>query len=176
MGRDFDAIRCYRLVNESHPMDFRARLCLKDAEAGGDMYFDEEQQKKRERRNKILETPITDFELSVRSRNCLEKMNVITVGDLCRITEPELLAFKNFGETSLNEIKQIMGAKGLRLGQSIEGDEGKPAKIKALRKKPVDTEKLMAKPVDDLGLRLLRLTCQGRRRSSWPVPAGSPWR
>lgn len=159
MGRDYDAIRCYRLVNESHPTDFRARLCLRDAEAGGDMYFDEEQQKKRERRNKILETPITDFELSVRSRNCLEKMNVTTLGDLCRISEQELLSFKNFGETSLNEIKQIMGAKGLRLGQSLEGDDGKPAKIKALRKRPVDTEKLMAKSIDDLGLSVRSQHC-----------------
>ena len=53
----------------------------------------------------------------MRSRNCLKKMNINTLGDLLRITEAELLAYKNFGETSLNEIKAMLKQKGLRLGQ-----------------------------------------------------------
>jgi DNA-directed RNA polymerase subunit alpha len=63
---------------------------------------------------------VTDFELSVRARNCLKKMNINTLGDLVRITEPELLGYKNFGETSLKEIKDMLKAKGLRLGQALE--------------------------------------------------------
>lgn len=160
LGRDADAAACFRLVIDNHPVDQRAKLYLRDAEASKDMFFDEEQQKRRDRRNKILETPITDFELSVRSRNCLEKMNVTTVGDLCRITETDLLGFKNFGETSLNEIKAMMTSKGLRLGQSLEGEDVKaPAKVKAVRKKPVDQSRLLLKPVDELGLSVRSQHC-----------------
>ena len=51
----------------------------------------------------MLTTPISDFELSVRSRNCLKKMKIDTLGDLLNTTEAELLAYKNFGETSACE-------------------------------------------------------------------------
>ena len=61
-------------------------------------------------------------ELSVRARNCLAKMDIITLGDLVRKTEPELLAYKNFGETSLQEIKDILAQKGLQLGLPVEDD------------------------------------------------------
>ena len=67
--------------------------------------------------SQVLGIPVTDFELSVRSRNCLQKMGIMTLGDLCRCTEQELLASKNFGETSLVEIKEMLATKGLRLGQ-----------------------------------------------------------
>ena len=67
--------------------------------------------------SQVLNIPVTDFELSVRSRNCLQKMGIMTLGDLCRCTEQELLASKNFGETSLVEIKEMLASKGLRLGQ-----------------------------------------------------------
>jgi DNA-directed RNA polymerase subunit alpha len=67
---------------------------------------------------------VTDFELSVRSRNCLKKMNIRTLGDLLKTTEQELLSYKNFGETSLNEIKALLAQKGLRLGQASEDAKG----------------------------------------------------
>jgi DNA-directed RNA polymerase subunit alpha len=56
----------------------------------------------------------------VRSRNCLKKMNINTLGDLLRTSESELLAFKNFGETSLREIRVILEAKSLQLGIGLE--------------------------------------------------------
>ena len=48
-------------------------------------------------------------------------MNIKTLGDLLKTTEQELLSYKNFGETSLNEIKALLAQKGLRLGQAAEG-------------------------------------------------------
>ena len=84
------------------------------------MYYDEDQARRIAKRNAVLDIPVTDFELSVRARNCLKKMNIRTLGDLVRITEAELLAYKNFGETSLKEIKDMLTAKGLRLGQALE--------------------------------------------------------
>ena len=54
-------------------------------------------------------------------------MGINTLGDLTRVSESELLASKNFGETSLHEIREILSAKGLRLGMRREevlaGDE-----------------------------------------------------
>jgi hypothetical protein len=68
----------------------------------------------------MLDTPVTDFELSVRARTCLKKMNIRTLGDLLRITEAELMSYKNFGETSLFEIKKMLSAKRPALGQGLE--------------------------------------------------------
>ena len=63
-------------------------------------------------------------------------MNIRTLGDLTRTTEAALLASKNFGETSLAEIKEMMSSKGLRLGMSLEG--GERAADGAVRVDPVE--------------------------------------
>ncbi len=114
------AEKCVKQVLACYPNHERARMFLKDIQASMIMYYDEDQERRLDRRNKVLEIPISDFELSVRSRNCLKKMNIRTLGDLLRVTESELLAYKNFGETSLHEIKTILNTKGLRLGQMLE--------------------------------------------------------
>ena len=93
---------------------------VRDAVAALNQYYDEDQERREDKRNKIMRTPINDFELSVRSRNCLAKMNIRTLGDLVKKTEAELLSYKNFGETSLYEIKHILNQKNLRLGQLLE--------------------------------------------------------
>lgn len=112
------AARCLRRVLAVDPNHPRAKLYLKDVLAAGDMYIDETQVKEQERQSAVLDIPVADFELSVRSRNCLKKMNIMTLGDLLRTTEAELLAYKNFGETSLKEIKAMLLQKGLVLGQN----------------------------------------------------------
>lgn len=111
------ARQCYQRILDAYPNDPRARLFLKDAQASSDMFYDENEKQKRDRLAQVLSIPVTDFELSVRSRNCLQKMGIMTLGDLTRCTEQELLASKNFGETSLNEIKEMMASKSLELGQ-----------------------------------------------------------
>ncbi|MCX7704289.1 MAG: tetratricopeptide repeat protein, partial [Planctomycetota bacterium] len=113
------AVECYKTALEVDPMHERARLYLKDAEASLQMFYDEEKEAERERLKKLLSTPVSDFELSVRSRNCLRKMNIKSLGDLVQRSENELLAYKNFGETSLSEIKQLLASKGLRLGVKL---------------------------------------------------------
>ncbi|MCY2929944.1 MAG: tetratricopeptide repeat protein [Planctomycetota bacterium] len=114
---------CLRRILVTQPNHERAKLFLKDVEASKTMFFDEDQAKRIAHHNAILDIPVTDFELSVRARNCLKKMNIRVLGDLVRTTESELLGYKNFGETSLKEIKDMLSAKGLRLGQALE-DEG----------------------------------------------------
>lgn len=131
-----EAMMCYRMVLQSNPDHDRAALYLADAEASLDMYYDREKEKENVRRQQLLQIPITDFELSVRSRNCLSKMNIHTLGDLIQKSEAELLSYKNFGETSLSEIKRILSQKGFRLGEGKRDDtshialpEGEDAKI-----------------------------------------------
>ena len=111
------AAQCYRRILDVYPDHRRAQLFFKDTESSHEQYYDEDAQKKRDRMGQVLNIPVTDFELSVRSRNCLQKMGIMTLGDLCRCTEQDLLASKNFGETSLVEIKEMLATKGLRLGQ-----------------------------------------------------------
>jgi DNA-directed RNA polymerase subunit alpha len=115
------AEKCLRQILETEPAHLRARVFMKDVVASKDMYYDEEHARDLAKRNALLDTPVTDFELSVRARNCLKKMQIRTLGDLLRINEAELLSYKNFGETSLAEIKAMLASKGLRLGQGLEG-------------------------------------------------------
>ncbi|MDP6546208.1 MAG: DNA-directed RNA polymerase subunit alpha C-terminal domain-containing protein [Phycisphaerae bacterium] len=111
---------CLRRILAINPSHWRARLFLRDAESSKTMYFDEDRAKLMAQRNAILETPVTDFELSVRARNCLKKMDINTLGDLVNTPETRLLEYKNFGETSLKEIRDMLALKGLRLGQALE--------------------------------------------------------
>ena len=118
-----EAEQCYRQVLAHEPNHPRARLFVKDCQASKGMYYDEEAEKGYTVLKQLLEIPVTDFELSVRSRNCLRKMNIRTLGDLTRTTEAALLSSKNFGETSLAEIKDMMNSKGVRLGMALEGGD-----------------------------------------------------
>ena len=120
-GEIGDAEKCLRQILDTAPDHWRARAFMKDVQASRDMYYDEEHARDMAKRNALLDTPVTDFELSVRARNCLKKMQIRTLGDLLRISEAELLSYKNFGETSLTEIKTMLASKGLRLGQGLEG-------------------------------------------------------
>lgn len=120
MGNYRRAMQCFDLALQANPDNSRARLFRRDAAAALNMYYDEDQERRDDKRNKLLRTPINDFELSVRSRNCLAKMNIRTLGDLVKKTEAELLSYKNFGETSLTEIKEILKNKGLRLGMTAD--------------------------------------------------------
>jgi DNA-directed RNA polymerase subunit alpha len=148
-GRYDDAIRCLRRILAANPGHERARLFLRDAAASKTMVFDEDEAKRTARRNDLLAIPVTDFELSVRARNCLKKMNIRTLGDLLRVTEPELLSYKNFGETSLAEIKQMLASKGLRLGQMLE--EGPALDIPEEEEQgPAGNEGLLATPLSQI--------------------------
>jgi len=119
-GEYTKAVEVYQEIIDIYPNHARARRFIRDARASLNMYYDEDLERTEDRRAQILRIPISDFELSVRSRNCLAKMQIETLGDLIKKTEPELLSYKNFGETSLQEIKDILAQKGLRLGMGRE--------------------------------------------------------
>ncbi len=70
--------------------------------------------------------PIEDLaELSVRSRNSLQKENIRTLGDLVQRSEDEMLGIENFGKKSLKEISDFLEEHGLDFGMVIrEADDG----------------------------------------------------
>ena len=153
------ATQCIDKVLESHPNHQRAILFKKDIESSKTMFYDEEKEKKKTRKSQILETPISDFELSVRSRNCLKKMKIDTLGDLLNISEAELLSYKNFGETSLREIKTILEPKGLILGMALEEKQLASAENSEGTAIIDEDEGLRNKPVDDLQLSVRARKC-----------------
>ena len=70
----------------------------------------------------VLATSIEDLDLSVRSRHCLDSENIRSVGDLVQRTEAELLRVRNFGKTSLNEIKKKLASMNLSLGMTLSAE------------------------------------------------------
>lgn len=146
------AERCLRQVLETLPNHPRARLYMKDVLASREMTVEEEGTQDITKRKAMLDTPVTDFELSVRARTCLKKMNIRTLGDLLRITEAELMSYKNFGDTSLTEIKAMLTAKGMRLGQGLEDAHRAARRAVADSLKGSGKEAALAKSVADLQL------------------------
>ena len=66
-----------------------------------------------------LNMSLAELELSVRATNCLESENISTVRDLVSRSEDELLEVRNFGETTLKEVKQKLSEHGLLLGMRV---------------------------------------------------------
>jgi DNA-directed RNA polymerase subunit alpha len=141
----------------------RARLFYKDANASRTMYYNPEEESALSRFSQVLEIPVTDFELSVRSRNCLKKMNIRTLGDLTRVSEQQLLSSKNFGETSLIEIREMLASKGLRLGQSLE-DGGSNVALGFRSAQPMSEQEaaVLGKQVSELNLSVRARKCMNR--------------
>src|SRR5947207_15688930 len=113
------------------------------------MYYNPDEEHAFSRFSQVLEIPVTDFELSVRSRNCLKKMNIRTLGDLTRVTEQQLLSSKNFGETSLSEIKEMMTTKGLRLGQSLEDGGATDLRFRAATQLTEQEQAILGNPTSE---------------------------
>ncbi|MDR3170748.1 MAG: DNA-directed RNA polymerase subunit alpha [Treponema sp.] len=81
---------------------------------GLDEDFDEDD----ERIRQILNTPVEELELSVRSSNCLKNANIKSIGELIRKTEDDITKTRNFGKKSLQEIKEKLREWNLSLGMT----------------------------------------------------------
>ena len=66
-----------------------------------------------------LKLPVSVLEPSVRAENCLAAANIQTLGDLVKLNEADVLKIKNFGKTSLKEIKKKLGDMGLSFGMEV---------------------------------------------------------
>ncbi len=71
----------------------------------------------------ILAKPIAELEFSVRASNCLDAAKIRTVGELCRLTEGDMLRLRSFGKTSLREVRRKLGEMGLGLGMMFESQD-----------------------------------------------------
>lgn len=151
-GQFGSAERCLRQILETNPNHPRAKLYMLDVTASREMVVEEDTERDALKRKAMLDTPVTEFDLSVRARTCLKKMSIRTLGDLLRITEAELMSYKNFGESSLTEIKKMLALKGLKLGQGLEDAH------RAARRQVMDSlrgsgkEGALGKPVAELQL------------------------
>jgi DNA-directed RNA polymerase subunit alpha len=151
---------CFRRVREYDPNNEFAQLYLRDIDATQGMYYDEDQARQEARMKQLLGRPVTDFELSVRSRNCLQAMNINSLGDLTEVSEQELLAGKNFGETSLMEIRELLAAHGLRIGQNLHKIHSRDHVID--QSLSPEEQAMMNKLVVDLNLSVRSRKCMSR--------------
>ena len=83
-----------------------------------DVGIDEDLDEDDERIRQILNTPVEELELSVRSSNCLKNANIKTIGELTRKTEDDIAKTRNFGKKSLQEIKEKLKEWNLGLGMN----------------------------------------------------------
>jgi len=79
-------------------------------------YEEDEYDEEFEKLKQVLDTPVEELELSVRSSNCLRNIDIKTIGDLAQRSEEEISKTKNFGKKSLQEIKDKLAEYGLTLG------------------------------------------------------------
>lgn len=68
---------------------------------------------------KILKTPLSDLDLSVRAYNCLKAADIKSLADLVAYDIADLLKFRNFGKKSLSELEELVREKGLTFGIDI---------------------------------------------------------
>ena len=111
-----EAARVYRKHLDPFVQYFELGPQIEDA--ASQLAAQKELEHKTEQEQKLAR-PIETLELSVRSANCLASEKLDTIRDLVTKTEPELLAMRNFGQTSLTEIKEKLEELGLELGLQI---------------------------------------------------------
>ncbi|MCL8206538.1 MAG: DNA-directed RNA polymerase subunit alpha [Actinomycetia bacterium] len=71
-----------------------------------------------DKRDRLLEMPIEELDLSVRSFNCLKRAGINTVGELTNKTDEDMMKVRNLGKKSLEEVKEKLAALGLSLKPS----------------------------------------------------------
>ncbi len=157
-----EAVACYKRVLNAYPTDRRAALYLKDAQAAVDLGRATETTSTQEKaKMRSLQKKISEIEFSQRSRNCLAAMGIETLGDLCQRTEQDLLRMPNFGETSLNEIRNHLANYDLKLGMATEIA---PPQVSAQidEEVPPEMRELLGSPVGDLELSVRARKCMSR--------------
>lgn len=74
-------------------------------------------ERKSEEKNRNLEKPIEDLDLSVRSYNCLKRAGIHTLGELIEKSEEDMMKVRNLGKKSLKEVKQKLEEMNLSLAK-----------------------------------------------------------
>jgi DNA-directed RNA polymerase subunit alpha len=95
-------------------------------EAGKELKLEDTREEESRKREKLrvelaqkLQQPMSVLDLSVRASNCLDAASVKTIGDLVKLGESDLLRLRNFGKTSLKEVKKKLEDMELSLGMDL---------------------------------------------------------
>jgi len=96
-------------------------------ELGRELQMNEKKEEEARKREKYMEElkqklqmSVSELDLSVRASDCVTSENIQTIGELVVRTEAELLKVRNFGKTSLKEVKKKLADMGLSLGMDLE--------------------------------------------------------
>jgi len=89
---------------------------------GGGLAPEGDETAKKKELDELLSKSVDILDLSVRAKNCLDSENLQSLRDLVEMTESDILKVRNFGKTSLKEVKTKLGALGLSLGMPIDGE------------------------------------------------------
>ena len=71
-----------------------------------------------------FETSVTTVGFSVRIANALANLGIVSLGDVCALSETQLLMLRNFGRKSLMELQDELGRRGVGLGMIVPGADG----------------------------------------------------
>jgi DNA-directed RNA polymerase subunit alpha len=71
-----------------------------------------------------LSTPIESMDLSVRSYNCLKREGINTISELVALSEHQLMNIRNFGQKSVDEVRDKLVEMGLSLKDTMPGFDG----------------------------------------------------
>jgi DNA-directed RNA polymerase subunit alpha len=112
-----EASKIYR----KHLNPFVQYFDMQEEATGVDLGFDLQaaEQRPSSELDALLDQPLDRLNLSVRAKNCLDSENIQTVRELVAMTETELLKVRNFGKTSLKEVKAKLQELGLGLGMQV---------------------------------------------------------
>ena len=161
-----EAVGCYRRVLEADPLNVKAQMYIKDAEASLNRGRSSSRTRYASVVKSIYDKQVSDYELSARARKALQSMGIETLGDLCSHTEKELLSTKNFGDSSLEEIKRILEDAGLRLGSGPQQFEAAEEHLGESEDIGLDLsigDSVLNRSVDELNLTVRARKCLSRK-------------
>ncbi len=91
------------------------KIIIEEQEKSNSSALDEEILRMRQ----LLNSRLSDMDLSVRALNCLKAAEVDTLGQLVKYHRNDLLKFRNFGKKSLTELDELLERNGLAFGMDI---------------------------------------------------------
>ena len=115
-----------------------------------------------------LNMSLAELNLSVRATNCLESENIHTVRDLVTRTEDQLLEVRNFGETTLNEVREKLTELGLRLGMRLPAS----CPVSAARSPRLIADARRQRPPEQTTIRPCDIDEEAASSAAPPAPAG----
>jgi DNA-directed RNA polymerase subunit alpha len=134
-GENQMALECYNAVLNVYPNHQRALMYKEDARSSLVMYYDDNLKRKEQELKRLMNQPLSEFQLPTRARNGLDELNIRSIGELIKHTEEELLSHENFGSKSLADIKDLLARRGLTLST-----ENRPVTLESLLKSYISAE------------------------------------